>query len=368
VNCWNRFEQNFKHRQLRFFEKAMGREEISPREINLDKIRRILVIRQHDQLGDFLLSTPVFKALRQRCPHAFIAVVARKYTSAIAQNNQYINQVISFYEHGSDWGPCRFFDFIKRIRADFHLTIVLNTVSHSLTSDIIAWLSAAPCVLGSDHLLFKGTARNFFYNLLSPCQDEKRHQSERNLDILRYIGIDSDDAHEHLTLTAAEREWARDYFANMGLDCTTPVVIIHPGAGKIGNRWPVEFFAETGRRLMETAHVQLFVTWGPRESDMGRELLRRLQVPACYAALTDVRKVAALLAQAALFLCNDTGVMHLAAAVNTPLIAIFGPTDPDLWKPVGDSFVALRAPDHRIESIKPDTVYKTALQILNRVG
>jgi ADP-heptose:LPS heptosyltransferase len=313
MNLWNRFEQNFKHRQLRFLEKFLARPFLKPDQVDLKKIERIL---------------------------------------------------ISFCEHGFDWTPGQFISFIRHVRAGYDLVIVLNTVSHSLTSDLVACMSGAKYVLGSEHLRFKGTSRNFFYNFLAPFRPENRHQSERNLDILRYIGIKCNDTHEHLTLTAAEKEWAQVYLQQLGREFNKVLIAIHPGAGKIINRWPVAYFANVANRLQREMNAQLFVTWGYHEAALGLELVKELDCPALVTTQNDIRKLAALLSQADLFLCNDTGVMHVAAAVDTPLIALFGPTDPGQWKPAGDKFVALRGKDFKCDSVMPVQVYRTAKKML----
>ncbi len=364
MTLWNRFEQYFKHNQLRLLESLLGRPTLSRQDFDPAVVRRVLIVRQHDQLGDFLLATPVFKAIRARFPDAHIAVVARKYTASLADHHDCLNAVIPFYEHGRDWTFKYLICFWRQLRSGYDLAIVLNTVSHSLTSDLIARFSNARYILGSGHRLFAGTRRNFFYNLIAPYANSFRHQSERNLDIVRYIGADTVDLHEHLTLLPAEKERARGHLQSMGWIPQNPLIAIHPGAGKIENRWPVRNFAYAGEKLGKMFGAQLLVTWGPHEENLGRELIANLRYPAVQIANLSLRELAAIFSQAALLVCNDTGVMHLAASVGTPLVAVFGPTDPAQWKPVGDPFIAVRAPDSRCASVNADQVIQAAIKLL----
>lgn len=366
MKFWNRLEQNFKHKQLRFLEQLWGLQEIRAKDVDFSRIHRILVVRQHDQLGDFLLSTPVFRALRRGFPRAHIAVVARKYTAALVENNEYLDEIITFYENGSEWNFAAIKKYISYYRNKFDLAVVLNTVSHSLTSDLLARLMTRRFILGSEHHKFKGTTRNFFYNILAPYYNRARHQSERNLDIVRHLGLTCDSAREYMSITDDEKKWAEKFLKELRRDASTPLLAIHPGAGKMCNRWPVTYFAQVGNKLADRLDAQIFVTWGPKENDLGEELLKLLHMPAQRFVQSDIRKFAAFLSCMDLFLCNDTGVMHVAAAVGTPLVTVFGPTNPDEWKPVGDEFVALRAANGQCSSMKPDKVFKAALHLIER--
>jgi len=364
LKFWNTFEQAFKRNWLRLFEKWLDRGVVSPNLINLYAIRRILVVRQHDQLGDFLLSTPVFRALRQFFPQAHIAVIARAYTAELAYNNQYLNDVLVIPEKLLAWTPVKIWRLLAGLRRGWDLTIVLNTVSHSLTSDLLAYFSGARYILGSEHRLFPGCKRNFFYNLVARYFTQTRPQSERNLDIVRHLGIDTDDRSEVMTLTAQEKLFASSLLRRHGIGEKDVVVAMHPGAGKVHNRWPVEKFAELANALHRQFDVRLVLTWGPHENALGVNLCRRLSFDPIVLHELSIRQLAALLAHANIFICNDTGVMHLAAAVGTPLVAIFGPTDPNEWKPSGKKFVAVRGEKHSCENVSVQQVLQAVQNLL----
>jgi len=87
--------------------------------------------------------------------------------------------------------------------------VVLNTVSHSFTNDLLANFSGARYILGSEQLIFPGCTRNFFYNLTAPYSPVEKHQSERNLDIVRHIGVETDDLSEVMHLFNMERQAAQ---------------------------------------------------------------------------------------------------------------------------------------------------------------
>ena len=178
MKFWTVIEQTFKYNGMRLLEIFLGRKLLTPDDIEIDSIKRILIIRQHDQLGDFLLSTPLFRALREYWPNALITLLIRGYTEPVARNNQFINDILVLHEIGYDWSGPKIRNFWQRLRSGYDLTVVINTVSHSLSSDLLAWLSGARYILGPSHRLFPGTTRNFFYNLISPYNNGSRHQAE----------------------------------------------------------------------------------------------------------------------------------------------------------------------------------------------
>lgn len=362
---WTKIANLLKRNFLHILEKLLGRPEITPDKVDHKSIQRILVIRQHDQLGDFLLSTPVLRALRNYYPDAYIALLTRSYTNDVAKNNQYINKNIFLHDSGYDYSVKWFINFRRQLRAGYDLTIVLNTVSHSLSSDILAYLSRARYTLGSEIKIFPGCKRNFFYNLIAPYDKNEKHQTERNLDITRYIGIDADDKTEIMTITEPEKIRANQLLKESGITRFDNLIGIHPGAGKINNRWPVENFAEIANYFHKQHQKQFLVTWGPNEHELGDRLLKLLKFEPVIIINKSLRELAAIISRLSFFLCNDTGVMHLAASLNIPLIAIFGPTNIDLWKPLGKNFIAIQGENGNCQSVTVSQVKEEMLELFH---
>ncbi|MBN1895733.1 glycosyltransferase family 9 protein, partial [bacterium] len=190
-------------------------------------------------------------------------------------------------------------------------------------------------------------------------------QSARNLDIVRIIGADSVDLHETVHVTAGEKDEIRRRFPEL-YGGTGPVVGFHIGANKKENRWPLARFAELRDMLHRAGLKPPAVFWGPAEKDLGSEFLRLVKRPVHAVEPGNLREQAVHFALCDAVICNDTGVMHLCASVGTPLVALFGPTDPEFWKPVGDSFIALRSRDRRTESVSAVEVRKALFKILGK--
>jgi ADP-heptose:LPS heptosyltransferase len=139
---------------------------------------------------------------------------------------------------------------------------------------------------------------------------------------------------------------------------------MHIGAGKLKNRWPAERFAGLARQLRDREGARIVLCWGPRESDLAAEFSRNVDFDVMKVAPGGLRRLAAFLTMCDLLICNDTGIMHLAASVGVPLVAVFGPTDPVEWKPVGDSFAAVRGADETVGSVTVEEVLQIACAML----
>ncbi|GBD94757.1 lipopolysaccharide core heptosyltransferase RfaQ [bacterium BMS3Abin05] len=368
MKFWTAIEQFFKRNVLRFLEILFKRKLLRLSEVDYRRIRRILVIRQHDQLGDFLLSTPVLRALREHFPDAHIAVLVRSYQEPVIRHNRHVDERLIFQEIGYNWRPRTLWKFFRQLRSGFDLVIVLNTVSHSFTSDILAGLTGAPYTLGSSQRQFPGTTRNFFYNLIAPCPEDGRHQSAKNLEILEYLHISTKNKREEITLLPEEQGWARRYLKKSGFTFDRPVVALHPGAGKVKNRWPAQNFAKTAEILVKKYDAQIALFHGQKEKNLADQVAEKANVPIKIMSDLTLRELAAVVSQTDLFIGNDTGTTHVAAAAGTPCVIIFGPTDPNQWKPWGQEFAAIWGKDRRCESVSVKDVIRAGEKLLMQKG
>ena len=146
----------------------------------------------------------------------------------------------------------------------------------------------------------------------------------------------------------------------MGFDLYRAIIGIHPGAGKLKNRWPTAKFVETAKICRRELDVQILMFHGPAETDLRDQFLRELSVPVYFGR--DLRKLAAIFSCLSFFIGNDTGTTHMVAAVGTPLIVIFGPTPAQEWKPWGDKISALQGKNGDCENVAVETVLEIVKQ------
>ncbi len=334
--------------------------------------RGILVIRQHNQLGDMLCVVPLLRALRKRYPSARLDLMASPVNQEVMLQNKYLDGVVlydkrEFLRNGRIY-PLALLRFIKRLRAPYEMVLVPGTVSTSFTSDFLAFLTGSRVRIGVGSLEGRPNPSSFFFNVaedLDWSNEPHRHQTLRNLDIARSLGLDTPDLSHEMTLLPDEilsgEELARTMRGQKPL-----LIGFHPGAGKPPNRWPAERFAELMDRLRERTGAEVFVTSGPMDDEVIAATLKSMKCPAQLLANQPIRAVASVLRKADLYVTNDTGVMHIAAAVGAPVVALFGPTDPEQWAPRGAKIRYIRGEKTEIEGIQINSVLQACLEALQR--
>ena len=324
---------------------------LAPPRLPIDSIGRILIIRQHDQLGDLLIATPAIRAVRKRFPNAHIAVVAREYTAPILAHNPYVDDVIIFYEKLWRWNLNRALEFWKSIRNGFDCAIVLNTISRSFSSDLIALLSGAKFIVGPDHLSLNGLNREVIYNVIVPRSPIVKHEIERNIDIVRALGADENDFEYDFVLTDGEVERAEEIYQSLSIAPDKKVVGIHFGALNPSKCFPLEKLAVVIDWIVDEFGCEILLIIGPNEVERKEFLLTNLHHVVRSAPIMPLRIMAALIRHCSLIICNDTGTLHIAASQKIPTISFHSLSDPSIWKPPHTRHIAVRAEDKRIDSI-----------------
>lgn len=358
-------EKAFKHSLIRFLGWLIPADIYRPDQIDLGSVKSILVVRQHDQLGDLLLSTPAIHALRQSFPGAEITVIARHYTQAVLRNNPDIDRLLVFPEKLRLATPRRVWRLLRGLGRHYDLAVVLNTVSHSLSSDLLAWLSGARWRLGSDEHPFPAGRGTPFYNLISRGPDPRVHETLRSLAIVEHIGARADDLGERLALSRQEREYGEAVLWSHHL-MPEKTVGLNLGAYQMPNRWPYQNYAALADWLAGELGFQVAAFWGPREEELGELFLGAVGAEVTPLPGLNLRQLAAVISHLRLVVCNDTGIMHLSAASGTPTFAIFGRNDPEYWRPLNRNFYGVWGPDKAKASAELTTVKTGIKRLLER--
>jgi ADP-heptose:LPS heptosyltransferase len=264
--------------------------------------------------------------------------------------------------------PLALYRFIRSIRGLYDVVLVPGTVSTSFTSDFLAFLTGARVRIGVGSLEGLPNNSSFFFNIREALDwrgDPHRHQTLRNFDIARPLGLETPDCSLELTLTPEEVEQGRQVAAGIR-GSQSLLVGFHPGAGKVPNRWPSGKFAELIDRLSAHYEVAAFLTSGPMDEAVVTSTVRQLKRPVQVIANQTIRTIASIIKQADVYVSNDTGVMHIAAAVGTPVVALFGPTDPLQWAPMGSQIRYIQGEGGDIGRISVDEVAKAVTDLIGK--
>jgi heptosyltransferase-2 len=238
----------------------------------------------------------------------------------------------------------------------------------SVTSDLLAYVSKSKIKIGPGSL--DGIINNsgFLYNIpidLDWRKDSLRHQTERNLDMMRMFNFNTANLNLVLNLTEEENAYGRKFYLKNSKSSHKSIGM-HPGAGKIPNQWHINYFIELIQRLQNELDPVIFITYGPKDSEPVEKLHSIFGKEIVIIKEKSIRSVASIIDNLDLFITNDTGVMHVASTTRSPVLSLFGPTDPLQWAPQRKSDHYILAANKDINTISVDKVFHTALKMLSQ--
>lgn len=307
--------------------------------IDKAKVKKVLLVRT-DRIGDVLLSTPIIKAARYAFPKAHIAFMVRPYTSQIVIGSPYLDEVVIYDKYGiyKGWlASVRFASILRKKR--FDLALILHPTNRA---HIVTFLAGIPARIGY--------RKKCGFLLTEAIEDRKcfgkKHEIEYNFDLARLAGIEPVGKDLLMPVKEEDERAIDSIFREAGLSSRDNLVAIHPGASCPSKRWPSERFAEVGDRLSQTYHLLVIIVGGPNDEPQAKDVegrMRRESINLC--GSLSLSRLAALIRRCKLFITNDNGPMHIASAVGTPVVAIFGRKQPGLsptrWGPTGANDVVL---------------------------
>jgi ADP-heptose:LPS heptosyltransferase len=306
-------------KQILFRIASLGRcsEAIPPSAVRLETIRRVLLVRPDNRLGNLVLATPCLTRLRERLPAARVSLLAGRIASDLFRHDPRLDERIGFDHRRLVRNPLRLVPLASRLKG-FDLAVDLSHMhSLSVTSSLATLASDAPYRAG-----YRRPGAERILNLPVEPGREDRPEHEILLDLLRHVLGDIPPTPPSLPLLDREREASRARLALLGIaEGTGPIVGMHIG-GKPARRWEAEKFDALADRLVATSGAAVLFLWGPREEPLLAKIRPHRGTKFLLPPL-GVRELAGLLARLSVLVTSDTGPMHLAQAVGTPTVAVF---------------------------------------------
>ena len=303
-----------------------------PSPIDPARIGRILVTRT-DRIGDVVLSTPVFSEIKKRYPKSHLAVLVLSQTEEAVRGNPWVDEVIVYDKLGHHrrwWNTVRFALELKQKR--FDVSIHLNP------SNRIHWLAAfagIPVRIGYE-------MKN--YHVLTHSIEEtkqygKRHEADYNFDLLELIAVPRPERYAlHFPISEPV---SRSLQSLLPASLTGPYAVFHPSASCPSKIWPPERFAEVADRLKRDYRFSPVIIGEGEGVVHAGQMQRAMREQAVnLAGQLSLGLLGGLLRNAALLVSNDSGPVHVASAVGTPVVSIFGRNRPGLnaarWRPISE--------------------------------
>jgi heptosyltransferase III len=304
-------------------------------------MNRILVIRG-GAIGDFILTLPAFKALRDARPQAHIEILGYKHIAVLAEERFYAQAV-----HSIEYGPlARFFARNSELPAelaDYFASFDL-IVSYLYDPDRIFETNLRRCGVQN---LIRGASR---------IVENAGHAAWQLARPIQELGINVVDFAEKIFPSKKDREFAREFLASV----PPPIIAIHPGSGSHEKNWPLENWIglfSPGSRFADLKG--LVVISGEADNAQTEQLEREWKNrDVRFTRNLPLPRLAAVL-ERSIFIGHDSGISHLAAAAGANCILLFGPTDPDVWAPKNENVQVLRSPSGRLDDLEIETVEAT---------
>jgi len=302
------------------------------------KINNIL-IRAVNWLGDAVMTIPAIGAVRASFPGARITLLANPLVAELFTPHEWIDEVVVYHRKGSHAGlrgKLAIAEELKKHR--FDLAILLQ---NAFDAALLAWLARIPRRMG-----YQTDCRGLLLTHSSRVIAETRrlHQVEYYLAMLKAQGITTNDRRLLLTVTPEEERDVAEMLKVEGVGEGDFLLGVNPGATfGSAKRWYPERFAQVAVELSRRWGARVIITGGANEADIAGEIEAAMGGECLnMAGRTSVRSLMALIRRCNFFITNDSGPMHIAAAFNVPLVAIFGPTNHVTTSPYGMRAVVVR--------------------------
>jgi heptosyltransferase-2 len=344
---------------------------------NSDQIKRV-VVRGTNWVGDAVMTVPALRELRRILPDAHLTLVSRPGAAEIFAEADFVDDVLVYDRAGagSVWNQVREWKQRK-----FDLAILFQ---NAFEAALLAFLARVPMRIGYD---VEHRGKLLTHSIPSPTWKDERHESFYYLNIVSELerllhGSSTQPEEPRFTLevSAARREEAKVMLREHGVRPGAPLVLLCPGSiNSRAKRWPAERYAALADRF-DAAGATVVLIGSAGEMDVSDQVRRQMQSqPIVLTGKTTISDAMAIISVADVLVTNDTGPAHIGAAVGTPTLVIFGPTNPLTTYPFGPHGKTIRHPpecapcmlrdcpiDHRcMTAITPDEVFAQAQALLS---
>jgi heptosyltransferase-2 len=341
---------------LAFFKVLLSVKENESRDLGNPK--NILIIRQHNQLGDLLAGVSIFRAIKETYPDTKITLFVSPFNYPGMVKNKFLYRIFVF-DKKRLLNPLYLIKTWRILRENYDLAIVPVVVSISFTSNLLARISKSKIRIGANSLEGKTNSSSYFFDRRVDL-DWRKHPdsnvSERSLDIVRPFGINTDNYRSEISFNGNDSAFADNFIDDFSDRSKKYLIGLHVGAGKPNNRWSLEKYSSLMKRIDTEYPSNFYLTLGQNETADVAYLEKKINMRFGKFINKSIPQVAALISKSDLFISNDTGIMHVAGTTHTPQISIFGPTNPFNWAPIGPNKYFIRKSD-LIEDVSVEDVY-----------
>ena len=325
-----------------------------PDAADLARVRRILLVRPNFRLGNLVLATPALAALRGALPDAELDVLCGAPYADLFACDPAVRETIGvprdLHRH-----PVALAALVRRLRARRYDLVLDAARGSSFLGALFARASGGRLRVASSTCRYRA-----LFNVHVPPNKQSWHKIDVLLDLVRGLGLDVTDAAPYVALGASDHRRAAEVWHELGLDAHAQVVGVVLGA-RGPKQWPFEQVVEIVRGLSESGRVRVLVFTGPEDLDRIDEIRRVSDGAVAVAPLVPIRVFGALLARCSVAITPDSGPMHLAGAIGTPMVALLRTYQSTFYFPRDAKHRVL----HQARGISTDSVLAAVHSILD---
>nr|HID59264.1 putative lipopolysaccharide heptosyltransferase III [Desulfobacterales bacterium] len=317
---------------------------ILPYEMRNSYTNILAIILKH--IGDVLVTTPVLTALKGAYPDSRISILVNPGTEEAIAENPVVDEVLVL-DRGSGYGVFKKawhqVQFALKVRRKkFDLVLELSAGDRGA---ILGLISGARERVGFDPKNRGFWGRRYFFTKLVDKDTGTQHMVDYNLALVRALGIEPSDKRLSFCWTKESETRCRRLLLNHGIRFDDPYVVLHPTSRWMFKTWNASGYAAVCDYIHDQYRIPVVLSCAPNQVELkftNRIIRLASHKPISLAGQLSIKELGCLVAHASLFVGVDSAPMHIAAAVNTPVIALFGPSGEHMWGPWGDGHIVIK--------------------------
>lgn len=340
-------------------------------------INKILFIRR-DNIGDLVCTTPSIHAVKRAYPKAKIGILVNSYNAEVVSNNSDIDEIYIYEKakHVQEKNKLKVWynntKILMKIRKE-NYDVAIACGSYSLRLARYTFMSGARIRIG---YLPKETNSSIFYNIPIREPQKPLHEVERVFGLLSPLGINGSPDKLRVFPSQSETQRIKEHLHTRGLfsnkQSDKPLIAFHISSRRPENRWTVENFINLTKLILKNKKVNIILLWSPGSEnnpyhpgdDEKADLIIRAVPEIIPFKTLRLSELISILSFVQLIVCLDGGAMHIGAALSKPIVAIWGSTDSDRWRPWGVEHILVRDNSKNAKNIDVNQVYEAVIKLL----
>jgi len=285
---------------------------------------KILLIKLRS-IGDVVYNTAVYAPLKKTFPDSHLTVLVEKPSYGLVCDHPDVDEVLCF-EKGSLWKQAQFYS--RLILEGYDVAIDMH---EGTRGSVMCFLTRAPMRMGN-----KFAKRSFLYSTKIDFSDlEPKFPVDYQVALIKKIGVSFDQVTPSVHIPDHARQKAVGFLAERGIKNGGEYCVIHSGTKKVYDQWQYEKFARLVENIPDKYGLKVVLTCGPGEEWQAESVIKLVRGRQIKYLQTGLQELGAITQGAKFAICHNGGYMHMASALGTPVVALFGVVNPRVWKPLG---------------------------------